>query len=68
MLSPEDTVEKLLRKLYDYQGMKIPQIWIVNPKTGDWWKFVEGQLVTENEFRQGTVRFAITEIQGELDI
>jgi Uma2 family endonuclease len=68
VLSPEDTVEKLLRKLYDYQEMGISQIWIVNPKTGDWWKFVAGQLVTEAEFRQGTVRFAINEIQGELDL
>jgi hypothetical protein len=37
-------------------------------KTGGSWKFVDGQLITETEFRQRTIRFAITEIQSELDI
>ena len=55
------------RKLYDYQGMGIKQIWVIEPETGDWWKFVDGQLVTETEFRQGGINFEISAIATELE-
>lgn len=34
VLSPEDTLTRLQRKLADYEAMGIPQIWIVDPATG----------------------------------
>jgi Uma2 family endonuclease len=68
VLSPEDTVQKLKRKLYDYQGMGIKEIWVVEPETGDWWKFVNGELVTEKEFLlNGQKLFRVEEIASELD-
>jgi Uma2 family endonuclease len=68
VLSPEDTVQKLKRKLYDYQGMGIKEIWVVDPETSDWWKFVNGELVTEKEFLLNAQRlFRVEEIASELD-
>jgi len=67
VLSPEDTMRKLMRKLYDYQAMGIKQIWIVDPETRDWLRFLNGQLVTETEFHHGAIRFHLSAIAAEVD-
>lgn len=45
VLSPEDTLRKLTRKLKDYAGMGIGEIWVVDPADGIWLRFEEGQLI-----------------------
>src|ERR1035441_5420489 len=39
VLSPSDTITKMLRKLSDYSSMGIPQIWIVDPATGNFFRY-----------------------------
>ncbi len=50
VLSPEDRIQRMLRKLGDYEQMGIPAIWIVDPKTGVWSRFEDGQMVRRSEF------------------
>ncbi len=52
-MSLEDRIVGLIGKLNDYQGMEIPQIWLVFPTSGNWLRFKNGQLVTETEFLHG---------------
>jgi Uma2 family endonuclease len=44
VLSPSDTITKMLRKLADYSSMGIPQIWIVDPDTGNFFWYAEGSV------------------------
>ena len=41
VLSPDDTVQELYEKLDDYTAMGIPQIWVVDPKTGVFKHYVD---------------------------
>ena len=50
VLSPEDRIQRMLRKLGDYEQMGIPAIWVVDPKTGVWSRFEDGQMVRRGEF------------------
>ncbi len=44
ILSPEDTVRRMTRKLADYAAMGIPQIWLVDPETGGFQQYANGCL------------------------
>jgi Uma2 family endonuclease len=44
ILSPEDTISRLLVKLDDYAKMGIPTIDIIDPKTGNVYQYVDGNL------------------------
>ncbi len=52
ILSPEDTVPKLRRKLADYAKMGIPQIWVIDPEDGVSLRYVDGELLRGEVFEE----------------
>jgi Uma2 family endonuclease len=69
VLSPEDRVQRMQRKLEDYRLMGIPQIWVINPEDNSFSRYVEGQLLRSTAFslvERGIV-FDMSEIQKLLD-
>jgi len=69
VLSPEDSMTRVMRKLNDYSAMGIPHIWVIEPKNAKSWRFQDGQLNSSSTF--GTVGekiyFSISEIEKLLD-
>ena len=64
VLSPEDRIQRMTRKLGDYERMGIPAIWVIDPKTGIFSCVEDGQLVRRSEFRlaERRIAFPLTEI------
>lgn len=62
VLSPEDTVKRLKRKLADYAQMGIPQIWVVDPESGAFERYESGLLKPATRFEQGPIHFEVAEI------
>ncbi len=64
VLSPEDYHKRLIRKLGDYEQMGVPAIWVIDPETGVFERFENGQLVRRNEFSlpQRGISFPVAEI------
>jgi Uma2 family endonuclease len=50
ILSPEDTLQRLKRKLEDYRAMGVPEIWIIDPQDGISYRYQEQQLLRNNTF------------------
>ena len=50
VLSPEDRVQRVTKKLMRYQVMGVPAIYQVDPETGSWSRFEDGQLVRTTQF------------------
>ncbi len=50
ILSPEDQVQRLSRKLEDYAQMGVPEIWVVDPRAGTFSRFEDGQLLRRERF------------------
>ena len=69
VLSPEDTVRRLMRKLNDYHAMGIPEIWVVDPETKIFSRFEDGQLVRRDRFSFSSkgIDFATSQIEALLD-
>jgi len=69
VLSPEDTVRRLMRKLNDYHAMGIPEIWVVDPETRVFSRFEDGQLIRRTEFTALSkgISFSVNEIEALLD-
>ncbi len=44
VLSPEDRVDRMLRKLRDYAAMGIPEIFLIDPRTEEVFRFQDGGL------------------------
>ena len=68
VLSPEDTVQELYEKLDDYAGMGIPQIWVVDPKTGSFKRYLDRCLSPSSHFafQDRGIDFDIAEIAALL--
>ena len=64
VLSPEDTHLRLMRKLGDYEGMGIPAIWVIDPETGVFERFENGQLSRREQWSlpERGMEFAVAEI------
>jgi Uma2 family endonuclease len=64
ILSPEDTVLKVRRKLADYAKMGIPQIWVIDPEDGASLRYLEGELLRGEVFEEPSrgISFRIEEI------
>ncbi len=64
ILSPEDTIKRMMCKLGDYEQMGIPAIWVIEPETGVCSRFEDGQLVRRSEFSlpERRMAFAMAEI------
>jgi Uma2 family endonuclease len=68
VLSPEDTLLRLKRKLADYHTMGIPQIWVVDPEDGSFSRYEDSQLHRKEEFSDldRGIAFAMSGIKGLL--
>ncbi len=64
VLSPEDRIKRMMRKLGDYQQMGIPAIWVIDPESGLCSRFEDDQLVRRDDFSlpERDMRFAMAEI------
>lgn len=50
ILSPEDTMTRMLVKLADYERMGIPAIWVIEPTKQAYYRFQAGQLTPDSVF------------------
>jgi Uma2 family endonuclease len=62
ILSPEDRVQRVMRKLQDYASMGIAGIYLVDPQTGAFQRFEHGDLLKVEECSVGSQRFPVSEI------
>ena len=69
ILSPEDTMKRMMRKLDDYAAMKIPQIWVIDPETKTYFRFVNGELHKASIFSLADkgIHFDLSEVEALLD-
>ncbi|MBV8630779.1 MAG: Uma2 family endonuclease, partial [Silvibacterium sp.] len=69
VLSPEDTMTRMMRKLNDYSAMGISQIWVIDPKGPKSWRFEDGRLNPSSTFGAPgeKIHFQISEIEELLD-
>ena len=49
VLSPEDRLQRLKRKLEDYKTMGIPEIWVIDPQDSTFYRY-ENLELARNEF------------------
>jgi len=45
ILSPEDSMTRMLEKLADYESMGIKAIWVIEPKKPSYFQFSQGKLI-----------------------
>jgi Uma2 family endonuclease len=69
ILSPEDTLRRLKRKLEDYKAMGISQIWVIDPEDGSCSRYLEGELKRSSTFSDPArgITFDMAEIKTLLD-
>lgn len=69
ILSPEDTMTRMLQKLADYEGMGIRAIWVIEPKKPSYFQFTEGKLIPASVFQLPGTSFAMpmAEIEKLID-
>jgi Uma2 family endonuclease len=65
VLSPEDRIPRMMRKLAEYSAMGIPRIWVVDPATGAFMRYADGSLKECTRYEGPGIEFpfsAITEL------
>jgi Uma2 family endonuclease len=69
VLSPEDRVQGLKRKLEDYRTMGIPEIWVIDPQDGAYYRYEERELLRRDSFSFATrgIVFDMNRIKDQLD-
>lgn len=69
ILSPEDSMTRMLEKLADYERMGIRAIWVVEPKKPSYFRFFEGKLAPAEVFELPGTAFsvAMSEIEKLID-
>jgi Uma2 family endonuclease len=69
ILSPEDTMMRVTRKLSDYSAMGIRHIWVIDPTTKNTWRFRDNQLNLSSTFGEAgeKMHFDFAEIEKLLD-
>lgn len=69
ILSPEDSMMRITRKLGDYSEMGIPHIWVIDPKNKKTWRFHDNQLNVSSNFGNpgDKIHFNLAEIEKLLD-
>src|SRR5271156_3105295 len=50
ILSPEDTLQRLKRRLEDYRIMGIAEIWVIDPQDDTFCRYEDGQLLRNDTF------------------
>jgi Uma2 family endonuclease len=69
VLSPEDRLQRLKRKLEDYRAMGIPEIWVIDPQDSTFYRYQDLQLVRKETFSHGEkgIVFDMNELKNLLD-
>jgi Uma2 family endonuclease len=64
VLSPEDTLSRIHRRVQEYLNMGVPTCWIVDPESGEAWIAASGQLtkVTDGILRAGDIEMPLAEV------
>ncbi|HXP08694.1 MAG TPA: Uma2 family endonuclease [Acidobacteriaceae bacterium] len=70
ILSSEDRMQRLLRKLEDYSVMGIPEIWVIDPQDATYYRYKERQLMRSESFNYDArgILFPMSEIRNQLDL
>jgi Uma2 family endonuclease len=50
VLSPEDSLQRLKRKLEEYRIMGIPEIWVIDPQDSTYYRYEQRQLLRHDSF------------------
>jgi Uma2 family endonuclease len=69
VLSPEDSLQRLKRKLQDYKTMGIPEILVIDPQDATYYRYEKSQLLREDSFVHAAhgITFAMDRIRETLD-
>jgi Uma2 family endonuclease len=69
ILSPEDSLQRLKRRLEDYRVMGIPEIWVIDPQDSTFSSYQSGQFIRNNTFSHAEkgIAFDMNEIKKLLD-
>jgi Uma2 family endonuclease len=69
VLSPEDTLQRLKRKLEDYRVMGIPEIWVIDPQDNTFYRYEDLQLRRKETFSHAEkgIVFDMNELKNLLD-
>jgi Uma2 family endonuclease len=67
ILSPEDTIQRLKRKLEDYRTMGIPEVWVIDPQDGAYYRYEDRQLLRRDSFSYKGIFFDMDRIKDQLD-
>jgi Uma2 family endonuclease len=67
ILSPEDTIQRLKRKLEDYRTMGIPEVWVIDPQDGAYYRYEDRQLLRRDSFSYKGIVFDMDRIKDQLD-
>jgi Uma2 family endonuclease len=69
VLSPEDRVQRLKRKLVDYKAMGIPEIWVIDPQDSTFCRYEDLQLKRKEAFRYAEkgIVFDMNQLKNLLD-
>jgi len=59
ILSPEDTMTRMLDKLAEYERMGIGAIWVIEPKKRLYFRFRDGQLAPGSVFELPGTQFSV---------
>jgi len=62
VLSPENSMRDMLRKLRLYQEMGIPHIWLIDPAEKIWRRFTGGGLEESSSFDHPRISFSMDSI------
>jgi Uma2 family endonuclease len=69
VLSPEDTLRRLKRKLEDYHTMGIPEIWVIDPDDSSFYRYQDRELQRKDFFSHPAkgIEFDMNELKNLLD-
>jgi Uma2 family endonuclease len=69
VLSPEDSLQRLKRKLEDYRAMGIPEIWVIDPQDSTFYRYEELQLLRNDSFSHAEkgIVFDMNQLKNLLD-
>jgi Uma2 family endonuclease len=69
VLSPEDRLQRLKRKLEDYRKMGIPEIWVIDPEDNSFYRYEDLELRRKEAFAHAEkgIVFEMNELKNLLD-
>ena len=69
VLSPEDRLQRMKRKLEDYRAMGIPEIWVIDPQDTTFYRYEDLQLRRKDSFSlaEKGIAFDMNQLKNLLD-